>query len=314
MKKLVGISLIAMLSVSPIMAFAEAVSTGTGDAYTPASYVPANAQDTGASVTATTTPKFDLAQSAESDVNAASAGYVKGAYNAAIKAVNKVHEEAAAAQETATAISNAAIKGVQVNGTALTKDTNGVVNVKVEESANNGKIKVNGTDVAVHGLGSAAYTASTAYATSSQGTKADNAVQGVKVNGTALAEDSNHDVNITIASGTANGTIKVNGTDVAVTGVLTQHQSLTDYAKKTGVEATIKNTTLTQGSVTQGLTGSVSGTTSTVAKIMTVWGDDETHTNVNALTAVSNGNLATNVKVAAPSINKSSVVYSETVN
>ena len=41
----------------------------------------------------------------------------------------------------------------------------------------NGTIKVDGTDVAVKGLGSAAYTASTAYATAAQGAKADAAVR-----------------------------------------------------------------------------------------------------------------------------------------
>lgn len=39
----------------------------------------------------------------------------------------------------------------------------------------NGTVKFNGTDVSVKGLGSAAYTESTAYATAAQGTKADNA-------------------------------------------------------------------------------------------------------------------------------------------
>lgn len=55
------------------------------------------------------------------------------------------------------------IDTVKVNGTALTPDANKAVDVKVEESTNNGKIKVNGSDVAVHGLGTAAYTATTAY-------------------------------------------------------------------------------------------------------------------------------------------------------
>lgn len=49
----------------------------------------------------------------------------------------------------------------------------------VTEGTANGSIKVNGTDVSVHGLGSAAYTDSTAYATSAQGQKADSAVQSV---------------------------------------------------------------------------------------------------------------------------------------
>ena len=53
----------------------------------------------------------------------------------------------------------------------------------VAEGNANGKIAVtkNGTttQISVHGLGTAAYTASTAYATAAQGTKADSAIQGV---------------------------------------------------------------------------------------------------------------------------------------
>lgn len=55
------------------------------------------------------------------------------------------------------------IESVQVNGSALTPDSNRAVNVTVAEGATNGTVAVNGSDVAVHGLGSAAYTASTAY-------------------------------------------------------------------------------------------------------------------------------------------------------
>ena len=56
------------------------------------------------------------------------------------------------------------------------------------------------TDVKVHGLGSAAYTESNAYATAAQGAKADSAVQAV-------------------ATGSTNGTIAVDGADVAVKGL-----------------------------------------------------------------------------------------------
>ena len=59
----------------------------------------------------------------------------------------------------------------------------------VAEGTGNGQIAVtkNGTttQVSVHGLGSAAYTASTAYATAAQGTKADSAVQDVLIESTA---------------------------------------------------------------------------------------------------------------------------------
>ena len=44
-----------------------------------------------------------------------------------------------------------------------------------------------------------------------------NVLEGVKVNGAALTVDQDKNVNVTVAPGTANGTIAVNGTDVAVT-------------------------------------------------------------------------------------------------
>ena len=55
------------------------------------------------------------------------------------------------------------IDTVKVNGSALTPDANKAVNVTVTEGTANGTIKVNGVDVDVHGLGSAAYTDSSAY-------------------------------------------------------------------------------------------------------------------------------------------------------
>lgn len=64
----------------------------------------------------------------------------------------------------------------------------------------NGTIAVKGADVAVKGLGSAAYTEASAYATAAQGELADSAVQS-------------------IVTGSVNGTIAVDGTDVAVTGL-----------------------------------------------------------------------------------------------
>ena len=102
---------------------------------------------------------------------------------------------------------DSAIQSVKVNGSALTPDANKAVDVLIAEGATNGTIAVNGTDVAVHGLGSAAYTDSTAYATSTQGGKADTAIQGVTGetditggNSTFVAvtasEDSSHEVTL----------------------------------------------------------------------------------------------------------------------
>ena len=88
----------------------------------------------------------------------------------------------------------------------------------VVESSNNGKISVttgtgSATDVTVHGLKSAAYTESSAYATAAQGTKADSAVQSV-------------------TTGSANGNISVDGTDVKVKGL-----DSAAYAKTTDFDA-----------------------------------------------------------------------------
>ena len=70
------------------------------------------------------------------------------------------------------------------------------------EGTANGTVKFNGTDVAVHGLKSAAYTDVSAYATASQGALADSALQKAD-----------------ITTGSANGTISVDGGDVQVKGL-----------------------------------------------------------------------------------------------
>lgn len=56
-----------------------------------------------------------------------------------------------------TALSGAMVKGVKVNGEALTKDANGAVDVTVASGSTNGTVAVNGTDVPVKGLAALAY-------------------------------------------------------------------------------------------------------------------------------------------------------------
>lgn len=100
---------------------------------------------------------------------------------------------------------------------------------KVESGSTNGTITVDGTDVAVKGLKSAAYTDSTAYATAAQGKKADSAVQKV-------------------ATGTANGTIAVDGTDVAVKGLKSAAYTDSTAYDKAGAADAVK--TALQGTST----------------------------------------------------------------
>ena len=129
----------------------------------------------------------------------------------------------------------------------------------VATGTNNGTIKVDGTEVAVAGLKSAAYTASTAYATAAQGTKADSAVQSV-------------------VEGTSNGTIKVDGTAVSVHGLGTAA-----YTPSTAYDASgAANTAKTQ--VIGANTDASSANTVWAAK---KWGTEEAGAVYAAITALS---------------------------
>ena len=143
------------------------------------------------------------------------------------------------------------IEGVQVNGADLTPDASKKVNVTVTTGTNNGTIAVNGSDVAVTGLKGAAFAETTDFdeagaAEAASGaaitavvgdmtgdTKTlgalqdaieglhlgeDNVLEGVQVNGTDLTITSKK-VNVTVAEGATDGTIAVNGSDVAVHGL-----------------------------------------------------------------------------------------------
>lgn len=93
----------------------------------------------------------------------------------------------AKADKALTDASNAAAAGV----TSLNGKTGAVT---IATGTSNGSIKVGDADVAVKGLGSAAYTESTAYATAAQGTKADSALQEITSANTAAIEIANKSV------------------------------------------------------------------------------------------------------------------------
>ena len=87
MKKLLGISLVAVLSALPMIAKATPVVGDPGNQQTGLN----QAQET--AITATAAPKYALKNATADDTKAASAGYVKGAYNALIKGINKTQDE-----------------------------------------------------------------------------------------------------------------------------------------------------------------------------------------------------------------------------
>lgn len=144
MKNILNISVIAALAILPMAANATP-TIGT---------IPAEPVD------------------ATANTNVASTSFVRGAYNAAVAVANAENARAVGVEGNLgnlnttdktslvgaiNSLAGATVKGVKVNGTGLTPDSEGKVNVTVAEGATNGTVAVNGTDVAVHGLKGAAY-------------------------------------------------------------------------------------------------------------------------------------------------------------
>ena len=143
---------------------------------------------------------------------------------------------------TVTSITLTAGTGISINNSAAitTSGSRTITNAGVRSittGTSNGTISVNtnGTsaNVAVKGLGSAAYTASTAYATAAQGTLAANAMPksgGTFTGAVTLAAnpttnlgaatkqyvDNNVQISDALTTGTAIATISINGTDTTL--------------------------------------------------------------------------------------------------
>ena len=129
--------------------------------------------------------------------------------------------EAAGAAAAAVAALDKADSAQEGQYVSAVSQENGVITVQraalptapeITTGSANGTIAVGGEDVAVKGLGSAAYTDATNYATAAQGAKADSAIQSV-------------------VEGSTNGTINVDGTAVSVHGLGTAaYTSADNYA------------------------------------------------------------------------------------
>ena len=125
MKKLLNISVIAALAILPMAANADITTTDPGATNADAP-VAANA------------PKYSLATAHTTDANLATAGYVKGAYNATIKAINKVATTAAdAATKDLDNLSATGKANISAQGTynASTNYTDGTVGAAIKSKA-----------------------------------------------------------------------------------------------------------------------------------------------------------------------------------
>jgi len=134
MKKLLSVSIMAMLAVSPMMAHADPVS----NTYGPAGYTgeAANTPKAGTGVAAPfATEAIDTADQA----GVASAAYVKGAYNAAIRAVNTVAADVATAKAVTDGIENTIKTKINAAaGNGLSTNNNGVLSVNTAETVADG--------------------------------------------------------------------------------------------------------------------------------------------------------------------------------
>lgn len=111
MKKILNVSVIAVLAILPMAANAAVTDADPG-------------QTNADAPVATNPPKYSLAAAhTTDDTHMATAGYVKGAYNAAIKAINKVSSTALTADGTAT-LTN---KTIDANGTG-----NSITNIETD--------------------------------------------------------------------------------------------------------------------------------------------------------------------------------------
>lgn len=115
----------------------------------------------------------------------------------AIEALQKLHASGkTVAQEVAAGVADRVTTGdFEAYKTSITDElalaTSALQKADITTGSANGTISVEGSNVAVKGLGSAAYTNSNAYATAAQGSTADTALQSVKVLGQTLTKSAN---------------------------------------------------------------------------------------------------------------------------
>lgn len=142
------------------------------------------------------------------------------------------------------------IESVKVNGAGLTTDNNRAVNITITEGTENGKIAVNGTGVAVHGLGSAAYTNSDAY-------------QAKFTDGSATVATLSDNI-LTLTSVTQSGGVITNGdtiTTLTFAGTPTKTNKIVTQSEISGiVGAMVYKGTLGTGGDIQELPGNTEGT------------------------------------------------------
>lgn len=295
MKKLLNISVIAALAVLPLAANAAVTDAVPGPTVT---------GDTATAATATTAPKYGLAAAESNDGNVATAGYVKGAYNAAIKAINRVSETAANAL-TADGEATLTNKAIDANGTG-----NSITNIEKDNFAA-GAVVDSTTGIAAVGSASddkfvteKAVASEIADATDGMVTEtktqtltnktiSGGTVSGATITGGTIDADSTTISNLeadNFKAGTVSTSVRAStsaedtklvtekAVATAIEGAITD-LGMDNYATQDGVETTVTNAldSVTVKYDLSGLgvsTGAVTGTANAAITVMDTWGSN----------------------------------------
>ena len=169
-------------------------------------------------------------------------------YVSASASDNKVTVAASASTIASLGKADSAIQGVQVNSADLTPDANKKVNISIAEGSTAGTVSVNGSDVAVHGLGSMAYANTGDYATSAQGAAADSALQSIS-NG---ADGDYIDVTVTPKG---NGTTQEVSATVTVQPIASSSDSAKGLVEASDAKAYIDGKFTNLGEITKTASG-----------------------------------------------------------
>ena|GEM_PF-2709544 len=306
MKKFLNISVIAALAILPMAANA-AVGEIVPGAPTNITKVPVEqaAVQTADNVTAGDGPKYALALEGQNDGNVATAGYVKGAYNAAIRAINKVSETASGAL-TADGKATLTNKTIDANGTGNsitnleTDNFNSAAlatsaGIKTDNTASDEKLVTEkAVATAINGMVTETGTQTLTNKNISGGTVQNAAISGGTVSGATITGGTIDADSTTISNletdnfktGTVVNSIAADAANASENKLVTEKAVRTaidglsgNYATTTGAAATaaaaVNGATVTYDLSGLGVqTGAVTGTANAKITVMDTWGSD----------------------------------------
>lgn len=308
MKKLLNISVIAALAVLPVVANATAADVNKQP--TSINMQAEGAVTTANNATASGAPKYELAQAHANDSNVATAGYVKGAYNASIRAINRVAEMAAAATDSANISYDGTESGLDANNVQDAIDE--LASEKADAAYTNANMSASTLAEAITELESEKLDKTSAdvanpgnYISAGTGVAANLGALDTAVKANADALDAIDDTYATQDGAAATAATAINGANVT----------------STFTNGAIENDATATGTVNSTVTGTGTATvampTSGTVDTLTTWGSDSTTGTADVALATTSTTIESSVTGSATASNVSLAVagsVSGTVN